>query len=160
MEMVNRLTGIGTGIYHQPITAPIDLLPSSDLRGSQADPADQLPILFGDLRQSGYMFLRDDQDMHRRPGTNIPESQNLIIFIDNLRRNLPVSNITKDAAHCLIQLKTKRLRRRRFVAARLIKIDGLIIPKVDIRLSEHQWEEHQDIRLSGGGATQPDFLIH
>jgi len=38
----------------------------------------------------------------------------------------------------------------------------VIIPKVDIRLSAYQWEEYQDIRLSGeaGSPTwSPDFLM-
>ena len=36
---------------------------------------------------------------------------------------------------------------------------GVIIPKVDIRLSAYQWEEYQDIRLSGEAEPLPDPLI-
>ena len=36
---------------------------------------------------------------------------------------------------------------------------GVIIPKVDIRLSAYQWEGHQDIRLSGGAEPLPDLLM-
>jgi hypothetical protein len=38
-------------------------------------------------------------------------------------------------------------------------VSRVIIPKVDIRLSAYQWEEYQDIRLSGEAGLQSDSLI-
>lgn len=102
MEMIDRLTGIGAGISDQPEPAPVDGLLLRDPGGHPADPADQLPILFGNLRQSGDMLLRDDQDMHRRPGINIPEGQDFFIFIDDLRRNVLIYNFAENTGHFII----------------------------------------------------------
>ena len=102
MEMIDRLTGIGAGINDQPEPAPVDRLLPCEPGSRPADPADQLPVLFDHLRQAGDMLLRDDQYMHRGPGINIPEGQNLIIFIDDLRRNVLIYNFAENTGHFII----------------------------------------------------------
>ncbi len=110
MEVINRLTGIGSGIYYQAIPALIDPLLPGNPGGGNTDSAHQFSIRFIRLRQTGYMLLRDNQYMNRGPGIDIPECQYLIILKDNIRRNISIYNFAEKTGHLITLYITYKLR--------------------------------------------------
>ena len=99
MEVINRLAGIRSGIYYQPITAPINPLPSGYLSGSKTDSTHQFFIRFFRIKETGDMLLRYNKYMNRSPGIDIPECHYLFIFEDNIRRNILIYNFAEKTSH-------------------------------------------------------------
>ncbi len=90
MEMIDRLPGVRAVVDDQAVSAFLDRFPAGDPGRRPADPAQKLIVGFPCLREATDMLFRDDQDVNRGPGIDIPESQNPVFPVDNLGRNFPV----------------------------------------------------------------------
>ena len=105
MEMIDRLPGVRAGVGDQAVSALLDRFPAGDQGRRPADPAQKLIIGFPRLREGTDMLFRDDQDVNRGPGIDIPESQNSVFPVDNLGRNFPVPDPAEKALPVGIDLR-------------------------------------------------------
>ncbi|MNI88160.1 hypothetical protein D3C73_1454280 [compost metagenome] len=55
--------------------------------------AGQALVLFGQVIERTDVFFRDDQKVHRRLGRDVVEGQNLVVLVDDLRRDFPVDDL-------------------------------------------------------------------
>ena len=73
----------------------------------------ELLVFFGDLIHSWNVFFRNDQDVGRCNGVDIPECENLLILIDNCRWNLPIDDFAEDTFGMVAMTDTLRRQRLR-----------------------------------------------
>ena len=96
MKMGNGLAGIGAAVGDDAITACKTFLGGDDRNGPEA--FGQVPVReTGGIIQRGDVLLRDDQHMRRRLGIDIPESVDILVFIDFGRRDLSLHDFTEEA---------------------------------------------------------------
>src|SRR5690606_23161862 len=88
MDVVYGLQAVIAAVVHQAETLFRQPQFLGHLRGSGDDFPHQLR-LFLRLQERGNVFFGDDQHMDRRRGINVPESQNLVVFIHLFGGNGP-----------------------------------------------------------------------
>lgn len=89
VQMEDRLPGIGAGVNHQTKT----LQPL--LRGHFLGRIEEMGMVarLGDLGHAGDFLARHDQDVDRSLGFNIPKRDAVVVFINDITRDLPIDNL-------------------------------------------------------------------
>lgn len=91
MQMRHGLSGVGAAISDDPI--PAGQIPfSGQLAADHQQVTGQGRIAFAQIGERRNFLLGDDQDMHGGLRIDVLERQALLVFVNNLGRNLPVNN--------------------------------------------------------------------
>ena len=83
--MKDALAGVGAGVDDDTKTALGDALFARQLRRGLKDLTDQRAILIANIGYPGQVFARNEQNMHRRPGRNVFERDDIFVLKNNLR---------------------------------------------------------------------------
>jgi len=83
MDMKNFLAGIGSGVDDHPVATKLDPLEPGDGRGFDQGPAQEVALFLSGFFQAGQVFLGDNQGVDRCLRSDVVESQNLFVFVDN-----------------------------------------------------------------------------
>ena len=94
MDVKDGLTGTGPIIEDQTETVNEAEIGGKSCPGAH-HPANKLFVLRLKEGRSGNMFFGDDQKMDRRLRCDIPEGQDVIIFIELVHRDIPGNYFTK-----------------------------------------------------------------
>jgi hypothetical protein len=86
VKMEHSLACPGIRIQNRTIPAIRDPFRARHLRGHQQDPPERRGILC--VRKGVHVLSRHDQHVHRRLRTDVPERDAMLIFGDDLRRDL------------------------------------------------------------------------
>jgi hypothetical protein len=97
MEMENDLTRVWAIVGHHPVARFSDASLRCHLLNGTHKVAHQCRIPYWDLVEGRDVLLRDHQEVHRGLWVDILEGQDMVIFIDLGRRDLPPDDLTKEA---------------------------------------------------------------
>ena len=78
---MNRLAGFLASIENDAVTVFIEAQLLSDLLDSEEHLADHIGVFFRQGRNAGDVFFRNDQDVYRRNGRNVLESEKVVVFV-------------------------------------------------------------------------------
>ena len=95
MDVKNRLTGLLAVVEDKAIL--LGTLLSGDLIGLADDLAHYLLILRRNAGRPCDVLLGDNKKMDRRLGRYIAKGKNVIIFVQFVRRNITVNDLTEQA---------------------------------------------------------------
>lgn len=93
MEVRHRFARIRAVIDHQSITAFVQTERFGYFCRFQQQVAEDLVIIGFRFGNSWNDVFRNDQDMNRRSRLDIPKREDEIVFVDDLRRDLPGRNL-------------------------------------------------------------------
>ena len=96
VKMINALPAVRTGIDEQAVAPFIHTLIRSDLPGFQDQFPQDVRVFFASLIEGIHMFVGDQQNMHRRRRSSVPEGSDLIVMIDNRGGGFTGGNFTED----------------------------------------------------------------
>ena len=99
MQVGHRFASVRAVVDHEPIARVLQAELGGDFRGFQKQMSQHLMIdriSFGDARND---FLGHDQDVDRRVRVYVFESQHKVVFINNLRGDLPGRDLLKRNSH-------------------------------------------------------------
>ncbi|MNH39010.1 hypothetical protein D3C79_1001220 [compost metagenome] len=89
--MVDGLAAFRVAVHDHAEAFLAALLDGQALGGEQ-EVASQGLVLFGQVIEGTDVLFRDDQKMYWCRGGNVLEGQDLVIFIDDIRRYFPVDD--------------------------------------------------------------------
>ena len=92
MEMRHRFASIATVVDHDAISVFLQSSLISNQGRFEQQMTQQGMVLGLGFRKAGDGFLRDNQEVRRRLRSDIAKCQHQIVFIKNLRRDLPGNN--------------------------------------------------------------------
>src|SRR5471030_2253393 len=98
MNVINGLPAFFIAVHHHAKAFLAALFNSQTLSGKQ-NMAGQGFIVFGEVIEGADRLFWNDQKMHGRHRGNIVESEDLVIFIDDLRRYFPVDDLGEQSIH-------------------------------------------------------------
>ncbi|MCY1177436.1 hypothetical protein D9M73_177460 [compost metagenome] len=67
--------------------------------GGEQDVPRQCLVVLGQVVQGANGFLRDHQEMYRCLWGNVVEGQNLVVLVNDLRRDFPVDDLGEQSIH-------------------------------------------------------------
>jgi hypothetical protein len=91
----NSFASVRAIVDHQTIAVFIETELARDLRGFQEQMAEDSLIFRRSFVDARNRFARNDQNMRRRGRANVAKREDLIILINDVSRNLPISNLLK-----------------------------------------------------------------
>lgn len=91
MEMGNGLQAFLATIEHRSISAVQPFVGCNFFR-AQKEMSDQPLVLIGQIVQRRNRLSRDNQDVNRRLGLNVPKRDTQFILVYHIRRDLAVGN--------------------------------------------------------------------
>jgi len=97
MEVRDRLPAIPSMVRHDSIPRPLHGLRLTQSSGRQEETTRQFQMRRLQRRHRGNMRLRNQQEVRRGLRMDIAETQDPIVLIDPIRRDLPGNDPTKDA---------------------------------------------------------------
>src|SRR6267143_3353724 len=95
MQVKNRLTTIRVRIHHHPISLVVDPRVFREVAREREQSAEQIGV-FGVVQRAD-VSGRDDEQMRRRLGIQVPESEHVAFALDDGRRDLPRRDLAKHA---------------------------------------------------------------
>src|SRR6267143_5122746 len=95
MQVKNRLTTIRVRIHHHPISLVVDPRVFREVAREREQSAEQIGV-FGVVQRAD-VSGRDDEQMRRRLGIQVPESEHVAFALDDSRRDLPRRDLAKHA---------------------------------------------------------------
>src|SRR5437867_1121872 len=96
VEVKHRLTTVSTGIGHDSVAALAQALLLRHLRARNEQVSQESLILGTAILHGHYVRFRNDQRMDRCLGIDVVECQRLVVLINDLGRNRPLNNLTKE----------------------------------------------------------------
>lgn len=96
MEVEDGLSGTGADVEDGAV-ALLDVALAGDVGGSQMAAADEFGVGGLSFLQSRKMFLGNDENVCRRMGMNVFESEHMIVFINFLGWNLTADDTAEEA---------------------------------------------------------------
>ncbi len=100
VEMRDRLARIGAVVNHQSKTALGKAEFGGDFGGFQQQVTENPRIVGVGSEDAGDRFSGDDQDVDGGFGVGVMEGHDLVVFIDDLRRDITINNfLEKRLAH-------------------------------------------------------------
>jgi DNA polymerase III subunit delta len=101
MQVIHLLPAVAVAIDDEPVTS----LGNAELAGKvtrhDKHAPDQRPVGVADVVGCGDGLVGDDEDMHGRPGLNVPEGRDFLVAVDNIGRQLPGDDAFKQGWHGL-----------------------------------------------------------
>ena len=111
MQVKDRLSGAFAVVGHQPVI--FQSLLASHLARDPEQVSEELLITRVHSRDIGARLARDDQDMGRGLGLNVPEGERLFVLVDDVGGNFLVDDLLKNSAHALSFVFRRRAPRGR-----------------------------------------------
>ena len=96
MQMENGLARVRAYVVHRAKSV-LQLALLGDLSGDQVGIANNLCVRLGQVIDTDNMFLRDNQHMCRRAGFDVFKGEDLLIFINFLRRYGSGNDLAEEA---------------------------------------------------------------
>ena len=94
VDVVDGLSALLVAVHHHAETFLAALLPGQAL-GDEEHVSGQQPVFFAQVGEGGNVLLGDDQEMHRRLRADVVEGDDLIVFVELARRDLPGGDLAK-----------------------------------------------------------------
>src|ERR671919_279528 len=83
VQVKDALARIGPGVDDHAKTALGDAMLARQARRDTEDLSDERVVVEFDIENARNMFARNNEDMHRRPGSDVLECNHGIVAIDN-----------------------------------------------------------------------------
>ena len=97
VKVKDRLTAIRVGIYHDTVPIVREAFPTCYLGRGQQQMPEGFPMPRARLRQRINMLARDQQNVRRGLRRQVVERHTDIVFVNSVRRYLPVDDLAKNA---------------------------------------------------------------
>ena len=113
--MMYHLSSVTVTVKNSPVTALGDSPIGGDLLCREVHFSQNFPIIIRNIIGGGDMLSRNDQNVMRRLGIDVIESENRIIFVDDVTGNLTIRNLTEQTVihvHCTFQPSARRSPRK------------------------------------------------
>lgn len=100
VQMIHRLPTVRTDIDYRPITFG-QLLPRGHIGSHAEQMAEEQCVFPPHMSQGLAMLTRDDEEVHRRLRRYIAKSNNLLILVQRLHRNLTCGDLAENTVHAI-----------------------------------------------------------
>ena len=97
MEVEDRLSGAGANVEDGAVCL-LDIALARNLRGGEVAAPDEFGVGGLGFLQSREMFLGNDEDVRRRPGADVFEGKDMVVFVNFLGGNLAADDAAEKAA--------------------------------------------------------------
>lgn len=99
MYVVDRLAPQVVAVHDYAEAFLATLLFGEALGREEDMTGERLIIFLAEVVQRRDVFLWDDQEMHRRLGSDVPEGDDLIVFIELVGGNVPRHDLAEQTIH-------------------------------------------------------------
>ena len=99
MQVRYGLAGVRAAIGHNTVAAFSDTLLSGQLADDAKQMPDQRGVFVGDVVHRSDFLLGNDQKMHRCLGHDVVKREAKVVFVQYVRRNLPVDDFFEYGCH-------------------------------------------------------------
>ena len=103
MEVEHRLPAVLAVVRDQAITGALQTFTAGEVPGDEEEPAEQRGIVHVGVPHGPDVAPRDQQDVHGGLRVDVPEGDDVVVLVDDVRRDLSSGDLAEQAvAHRIL----------------------------------------------------------